>query len=592
MRSSPLAFCLFLCAAVDPIHARYAPRATNPAFGSLPDPSTYQSPRFRYFWPNGWIDPTEIETEVAAIAAAGFGGAEISDVCDSIDVPMDTSLYGWGQPRWNAGADAAFETGNSLGLHMDYTVGPQWPTGVPGYTPDSPETAKELCHGVVLLNAGASHSGSLPQPSTKPSGVSTANPTVNTTLNLLAVFAAETTATAIHTIMAFDPSTLVDLTSTVAGNGTTLNWTAPSNGTYVLVAVYSRGTGQIQSQFDGNPDAPQLTDPGPAYIVDHFSAPGVQASVDYWNSNILSSSLRTQLAASEGSLFEDSLELEQTQFWTTNFTTEFQTRRGYDLKPYLLYVLADGTFTGDADMAARVQYDFYLTLSDLYIGYRLTGLKAFANSLGLKMRAQPYYVPFDSARAAAFLDIPEGESLGFKSTPDAFRILAAGRDIAQKTPILSCELGAVANAAYSLTWKALFTTMNAAFSYGVSQSVIHGFPYRDSPDSKWPGYHAFTPHDDATGIGYTEAWGPRQPQWIFAPMASKYMARAQVVQQTGVASVDLAIISTTWDVGTRWSDQTLAKAGFSYQVCDYIPAYCSGYLLNLFIIRSSQPLSC
>jgi hypothetical protein len=563
-------FCLFSGAAVDPTRAqRLLDTPATPAFGSLPDPSSYQSPRFRYWWSNGWIDPSEIENEVAAIAAAGFGGAEISDVCDSIDVPMNTSLYGWGQARWNAGVNAAYETGNSLGLHIDYTVGPQWPTGVPGYTPDSPQTAKELVHGVTILNSGISYSGSLPKPSSTPSGVSTANPTVNSTLNLIAVLAAETTATAINSVLEFDPSTLVDLTSTVT-SGTTLNWTAPSDGNYVIVAVYSRGTGQIQSQFDNNPDAPDLTDPSPAYIVDHFSSLGVQASVDYWNSNILSPSLRTQLVASEGSLFEDSLELEQTQYWTANFTKEFQTRRGYDLTPYLLYVLSDNAFTGDNDTAARVQYDFYLTLTDLYIDYRLAGLKTFANSLGLKMRAQPYYVSFDSARAAAFLDIPEGESLGFKSTPDAYRILAAGRDIAGRTPILSCELGAVADAAYSLTWKTLLSTMNAAFSYGVSQSVIHGFPYRDSPDSKWPGYHAFTPHDDATGIGYSEAWGPRQPQWIFAPMASKYMARAQIAQQTGVASVDIAILSTSWDVATRWSDQSLAKAGYSYQVCDCI----------------------
>lgn len=85
------------------------PRATSGSYAMLDSPSRYQSPRFRYWWPGGWIQPAKVVNEVRAIAAAGFGGAEIADVRDSIDVPMDTSLYGWAQPLWNAGVDAAYD---------------------------------------------------------------------------------------------------------------------------------------------------------------------------------------------------------------------------------------------------------------------------------------------------------------------------------------------------------------------------------------------------------------------------------------------------------------------------------------------------
>ena len=44
-----------------------------------------------------------------------------------------------------------------------------------------------------------------------------------------------------------------------------------------------------------NPTAPRLTDPFPAYIVDHLSSAGVEAGVKYWDANILSTELRSYL---------------------------------------------------------------------------------------------------------------------------------------------------------------------------------------------------------------------------------------------------------------------------------------------------------
>lgn len=47
-------------------------------------------------------------------------------------------------------------------------------------------------------------------------------------------------------------------------------------------------------------------------------------------------------------MFEDSLEFKYTQYWTLNFLNEFRSRRGYDLSPFILYVLKDtNTLSGD-----------------------------------------------------------------------------------------------------------------------------------------------------------------------------------------------------------------------------------------------------
>ncbi|KAL4805214.1 hypothetical protein BDV18DRAFT_153020 [Aspergillus unguis] len=532
--------------------------------GKLAVPSTYDAPRFRWWWPGGWIEPSVVESEIQAIAAAGFGGGEICDVEDSIKVAMDPKIYGWAGERWNAGVLAAYQAAQQLGVYVDITLGPHWPTGVPGFTPDSPETAKELVHGQALVAAGKSYSGPLPLPVADPSGKEEGNPSVNATAKLVAVLAARTNATSANdTTIAFEPSTVVDLISHYHHNR--LSWTAPSDGRYIVVAFYGRGTGQIQNLYDGNPDAPKVTDPFPAYIVDHLSSAGVQASVDYWNQHILTDELRQIMKSQGGSFFEDSLELKMKQYWTLNFMQEFRKRRGYDLTPYLFYLVQDtNTFAGDSEVASRIEYDFYATVTDLYLDYRIQGLKKFAHGLGLKLRVQPYTATFDSSRAAALVDIPEGESLGFEGDNDAFRVLATGRDVAGRTKILSNELGAYMGKAYGVTWSFLIGTANLDYSLGVSHAVIHGSPYRDSPSSLWPGFAPFTPLGTSSN-GFADAWGPRQPQWLFASNASIYMARAHQTLQSGLPSVDLAILNTEWGVTAAWDDTGLNDAGYSYQ---------------------------
>lgn len=136
------------------------------------------------------------------------------------------------------------------GGHVDFTLGPHWPTGYPGYTPDSPGTSKELVHGQVFVNAGKTYSGPLPLPVAAPSGNETGNPNVTATPFLAAVVIARTSTTnESAAVINFDPSTVKVITSK-ASKGS-IKWTAPSDGTYVLVAAYGRGTGQVQNVYDG-----------------------------------------------------------------------------------------------------------------------------------------------------------------------------------------------------------------------------------------------------------------------------------------------------------------------------------------------------
>ena len=82
----------------------------KPKAGKISQPTLYQSPRFRWWWPGGWVDPEEVSSEITDIVNSGFGGGEIGDVQDSVKADLDPKIYGWAQSRWNAAVLSAYQT--------------------------------------------------------------------------------------------------------------------------------------------------------------------------------------------------------------------------------------------------------------------------------------------------------------------------------------------------------------------------------------------------------------------------------------------------------------------------------------------------
>ncbi|MGW0581225.1 hypothetical protein ACWD25_35975, partial [Streptomyces sp. NPDC002920] len=64
--------------AVAAVGAGTAAAAPTPTADWFAAPAADRRPRFRWWWPDGLVDPDEIAREVDQIADAGFGGAEIA----------------------------------------------------------------------------------------------------------------------------------------------------------------------------------------------------------------------------------------------------------------------------------------------------------------------------------------------------------------------------------------------------------------------------------------------------------------------------------------------------------------------------------
>ncbi|GHF33535.1 hypothetical protein FHX82_005293 [Amycolatopsis bartoniae] len=518
-----------------------------------PDAST--AAKFRWWWPHGLVDLDEIAREVDQIADAGFGGVEIQDVHHSVRTVMDPEGHGWGTPAWLAAVETALRRARARGLRVDLAMGPCWPTAVPTITPDDHAASKELAHGVVVVDG--TYSGP------PPAAVVPAEAGVGKQ-DLVLVQAAQVIGSATATTVTLDPATV----RTVDVHNGLVDWTSPG-GTWVLLAYWSRGSAQ-------QPEAGPHTSPL-AYVVDHFGAAGTQAVLDEWNRTILTREIRALLRAVGDNLFEDSLEIEtDATIWSPDFLAEFRRRAGYDLTPYLpvivqksgKYPFAFGGTTGSAT-ADHVRDDYNQVLSDLYHENHLIPIRDFAHSLGMTLRVQPYGLRTDAIRSAALLDVPEGESLGFHNLDD-YRGLASGRDLGGRQ-LLSCESAAYANGAYNTTWDKVLQTMGSAFAGGVNQAVLHGFAYADAPGAAWPGFAAFSPYN-GTGIGYAEAWGPRQPTWGHVPDIAGWFARTQLVLRTGKPQTDLVFYRQQgWGntgIGAPWATNDAIPIGWTHGFVD------------------------
>jgi len=490
--------------------------------------------KFRWWWPHGLVDPAEIAREVDQIADAGFGGVEIQDVHHSVRQDLDAAGHGWGTAPWLAAVETALRRAKARGLTVDLAVGPSWPAAVPTITPDHPAAAQELVHSATPFTGGIATA-------VEPD-----------------MFAAQIARLLSPGLL--DPASV----QAVPVTGGRVEVTVP-DGSWLLFTYRVRGSGQ---QPEGGPHTVPAS-----YVVDHFSAAGTQAIVEVWNTVVLTRGIPRLLRETGGDLFEDSLELEtDATLWTPALLAEFARRTGYDLLPYLPVVLQQKgkyLYAYDPDTTTHLRDDLNQVLSDLYHEHHLLPLRAFAHGLGLNLRAQPYGLSTDAIRSATLLDVAEGESLGFKNLDD-FRVLASARDMAG-TRLLSCEAAAYANGAYSTTWNKVLQTMGSVFAGGVNQAVLHGFAYRDAPGAAWPGFAAFSPYN-GTGIGYAEAWGPRQPTWRHVADVAGWFARTQRVLRTGTARTDLAFFRqkgfAATGIGAPWATNDGIPIGWTHGFVD------------------------
>ncbi|KAH8882940.1 secreted protein [Thozetella sp. PMI_491] len=513
------------------------------------NPPISARPKLRWWWPHGVVDVDEIKAEIDEMLEGGFGGAEINDVHPSIHVSMDPAGHGWATGPWLDAIRAASDHAKSRGFQIDVALGPSYPASVPTLSPDDPGAEKEVVTGRAYVVSGATYSGPVPAPYTA------AGPGVNNeTLIALQAWRVHNGSLTTAVPVVLDLGTKVDLLKQVSGGNIT--FTPPvdgSNSTWVVISYRMRGTGQLAEA------GPHNTHDGA--VIDHLSLAGIQASTDYWDQNILSPELKSLFHEIGGSFFEDSIELEYSTLWTPRLRCEFKRRMGYDLYTVLPAIVQEkqkNAFSfSDAEVTRGVINDFWDTMGQLYVDYHAKHMREWSAAQGMKFRAQTYGLPTEAMASSAAVDIPEGESLGFKNMGD-YRSLAGAANM-KGLSLISNEACAFAASAYTVTLKLLLQTLNPIFTSGNNHQVFHGFSYKAAETAQWPGFAAFTPYSG--NIGYSESWGPRIPLWRHMSDTMGYVGRVQAVLQRGQPKHDVAFFEQKGYVGAGYNSPWFADSG-------------------------------
>lgn len=506
---------------------------------ALAHPPIEYRPELRWWLAEGLHTDATLRGEIETAHRLGFGGMEFLAM-DEGDI--DHARYGWGSEEWVHDSGIVVAETTARDMSVSFTSGTNWSNAnLPTIDPDHPAAAQELNVEVEDVAAGSSRAGALPRvdlnaertgPSVPGHRIAPKNQ------HLVAVVAAPALTDDGGTLSAADA---VDLTTQV--DGESLEWTAPDSRNWRLFVFWSHGTGQTAS-----PSA------SVNYTVNYLDRDGVDAVIEYWRDVVLTPELKNQIAKNpRAQMYMDSLELNVWgaggMFWGRTVAEEFRTRRGYDITPWLPFLVrrtgmfaASTVYTYEPDEAHRVdvekvRFDYVRTLTDLYIENMLRPFSAFLHENGLLLRAEiSYGLPFELTRPGTDVDGIETESLEFASQIDAYRMLAGPAHLFGKQ--YSSETGATTRN-HMLDHRFYDQIINTQLAAGVTKTVLHGWASRAGGEhvTEWPGHEGMWPL-------FSERFDTRQPGSEFYPQWNDAIGRIQYLLRQGRPRVDVGILRT------------------------------------------------
>ncbi|MGL6198350.1 MAG: glycosyl hydrolase [Lachnospiraceae bacterium] len=527
-------------------------------------------PEVRWWLAEGFHTDETLKKDINLLYDSGFGAIEFLAM---EELGADSKIYGWGAEEWVHDSHIMIEETTKRGMGVSMTSGTNWSNAnLITINPDDKAAAKELDYIKETLSPGQSRQGKLLRPTLKVADV--------TKQELLAVVA-------IKFMAERDGKTFLDKDSSIVltnkvENGE-LNWTAPKDGIYELFYFWIHGTGQTAG--------PSVST---SYTVNYLDDYGIKALIDYWNRTVLTSALKENIGKNaRAMMYMDSLELATYgnggQLWGYHLVEEFMKRRGYDLVPYLPFVVKEAGMMqpvfhyhynlDDEIFAEKLYNDLYQTMTDLYMDNMLKPMQKWLHVIGMKLRAEiSYGLPFEISQPGKYVDGIETESLEFASQIEPYRNLAGPAHIYNR--IYSSETGAT-KLNYIMGLDFYTQIIYTQFAAGVSKTVLHGYSSiaGSEESTHWPGHEGMWPI-------FSERFGVRQPSFVHYNDWTKMIARYQMILREGKPRIDLGILRLDYnfnnmyicddekglyesmlmrnDEGVYWKDMQLQHNGYTW----------------------------
>ena len=521
--------------------------------------SPYQ-PFVRWWWNGNKVDTLELKRELLLLNEAGIGGVEINPIefpskrCDSLGIP---SLV-WLGDEWIEALGSTLREAKRLGMQCDLLVGSGWPFGMETL-PMEYRAQEMLVYATHIdLADGKPFTITLQQifDAVDPK-VTEPNP--DRQFELVDLFVVPDTVKDIeqrYTIPVdkSDDSQQISISSYLPVT-TSKAWL------YALVRCSS-----FACVINGAPGAS-----GP--ILDHMNR---EAVLHYLNH--MSSTLQRRLGPMKNWLrayFVDSMELEGSN-WTDDFAEEFRRRNGYDIMPWLPFVLFPTGRLGEVtsyeygahkspEMERKIQMarlHFERTKAQLLHERFTTVFAHWCKGQGVKSRGQAYGRGFFPLLSSTAYDIPEGESwttnylrhrIGEEMPDSDYRRGRAYTMINKYVSSAAHHSGRRLVSAEEMTntYRLFETTLEllklgsdmSAFS-GITHSVWHGFNY-SPPQAGFPGW-----------VQYGSYLNRQNTWWPYFQLLNEYRSRMSAMLQNADMQTPIAILAPTEQMWGKYGVQT------------------------------------
>ncbi len=552
-----------------------------------PATTTETKPWTRWWWHGSAVTKEGITAELEAYKKAGLGGVEITPIYGVVG--YENKFVDFLSPQWMELLLHTLKEGQRLGLGVDMATGTGWPFGGPWVKDE--DASKDMNFKVYEVKAGMTLSEKIeftqqpflraignpvyqreskqkvessvaPGPALagmrldpKDINITQIKQPVGENKNLQQL--------AIEQIKFEKPLKLVALMG-CSNQGETLNlidkvdvsgklnWT-PTKGEWKVYAVFEGWHGKMVERAGPG---------GEGYVIDHFSSQALKNYLSKFDQAFAGKDISSLRA-----FFNDSYEVDDargTADWTPTLFTEFQQRRGYDLREQLPALFG----RDDEEKNARVLCDYRETVSELLLENFTQQWRQWATKNGAIVRNQAHGSPSNILDLYAEIDIPEIEG----TEPLRIKMASSAGNVTGKK-LVSSESATWLNEHFLSSLSDIKGAVDRFMLNGVNHIFYHGTCY-SPPGEPWPGWLFYA----AVHLN------PRNPLWNDFDALNSYVARCQSFLQNSQSDNDVLLYYPIYDafstrgaemlehfdgIGKQFAGSTFERAAEEMQTAGY-----------------------
>ncbi|MBK1897356.1 glycosyl hydrolase [Chryseobacterium paridis] len=534
-------------------------------FDLFTNPENHYRPFVRWWWNGDKIEKTELARELRILKEAGIGGVEINPISFPLRTDdMNKPSVDWLSDEWIELLNFTLEEAKSLDMTCDLLVGTGFPMG-------GAFLEKEECSQIVVIAAKKLKGPLITEFSLfdlyKEADPAITSPYTGRTMEMLEVKLVPDPLNRLDEV--------INLSDQIKNGMIKVSIPKGDYAIYGLVKIE-----RFMSVIQGAPG-------GMGPVLNHYDTAAVKKYL-----NRMSDTIQQKigpLAPKVRSFFVDSLETEGTN-WNSDMMSEFQKRRGYDLYPYLPFVLFKiggmGNTTGQNILYPvkmghefkktidRMRYDFELTKAEIFEERFLHTFTEWCKDNKIKSRAQAYGRGYFPLEGSFDIDIPEcetwlkygiGEDISEEKMMQYPWHLGRGNTMINKfvssaahlkdKKLISSEELTNTDMVFNESLEIFKIAGDQSTISGVTHPVFHGFNY-SPPDAAFPGW-----------ITYGGYFSEKNTMWPYFKHYTDYRARLSAVLQQATMFADIALLAPFAD---QWSEYGAQNEPFPVMVS---PAY-------------------